>query len=168
MCTVYFLDCDETIKANNLTFRYPHSLCQEVFEKVERKFLLGMRAKDPEMRMKFLSLHEDSLGRTLFIRLRYIFQIQDWEPVSDIFWLKQGLDLLFAVLVQDAPVMLAPTSGKLPYLLLSNPLTDSWMESMNIDVRETSKECPLVTSFVLKHVQFLSKMSQLQVLPRPV
>ncbi|KAK1363493.1 Histone acetyltransferase SAGA, TRRAP/TRA1 component, PI-3 kinase superfamily [Heracleum sosnowskyi] len=143
--------------------KYPLSLCQEVFEKVERKFLLGMRAKNPEMRMKFLSLHDDALGRTLFIRLQYIFQIQDWEPVSDIFWLKQGLDLLFAVLVQDAPVMLTPTSGKVPSFLVSNLQTDSWMESMNIDVGETSKECPLVTSLVLKHVQFLSKMSQLQV-----
>lgn len=126
-----------------------------------------MRAKDPEMRMKFLRLHDNSLGRTLFVRLQYIFQIQDWEPVSDIFWLKQGLDLLFAVLVQDAPVMLTPTSGKVPSLLVSNPPTDSCTESMNIEVRETAKECPLITSFVLKHVQFLSKMSQLQV-PHPL
>lgn len=116
------------------------------------------------MRTKFLSLHDGSIGRTPFIRLQYIIQIQDWEPVSDTFWLKQGLDLLLAVLAQDPPIMLAPTSAKVPSLLVSCPLADSWMESMNIDVGETSKECPLVTSFVQKHVQFLRNVSRLQVM----
>ena len=55
-----------------LTSRFPLALRQEVFQKVERQFMLGLRAKDPEMRMKFFSLYHESLGKTLFTMLQFI------------------------------------------------------------------------------------------------
>ncbi|RVW51691.1 putative PI3/PI4-kinase family protein C1F5.11c [Vitis vinifera] len=114
--------------------KYPLSLRQEVFQKVERQFMLGLRARDPEVRMKFFSLYHESLGKTLFTRLQYIIQYQDWEALSDVFWLKQGLDLLLAILHQVT------------------------------DVPEGPEEAPLTfDGLVLKQSKFLNEMSKLQV-----
>ena len=148
-----------------MTSRFPLSLRQEVFQKIERQYLLGLRAKDPEIRMKFFCLYHDSLGKTLFTRLQYIIQIQDWEALSDVFWLKQGLDLLLAILVEDKPITLAPNSAKLPSLLVSNSLSDiSVKQPMITDATESGEDVPLTfDALVLKHGQFLSQMSRLQV-----
>ncbi|KAK3024458.1 hypothetical protein RJ639_042990, partial [Escallonia herrerae] len=145
--------------------KFPLSLRQEVFQKVERQFLLGLRAKDPEIRMKFFSLYHESLGKTLFTRLQYIIQIQDWEALSDVFWLKQGLDLLLAILVEDKPITLAPNSAKVPPLVVSGSVPDcSGMQPMVTDILKGSDEAPLTfDSLVMKHAQFMSEMSRLRV-----
>ncbi|KGN48912.1 transformation/transcription domain-associated protein [Cucumis sativus] len=145
--------------------KYPVSLRQEVFQKVERQFMLGLRARDPEVRKKFFTLYHESLGKTLFIRLQYIIQIQDWEALSDVFWLKQGLDLLLAVLVEDKPITLAPNSARLPPLLVSGHVGDSSVVPHPvIDGQEGIEDAPLTfDSLVLKHAQFLNRMSKLQV-----
>lgn len=149
-----------------LISRYALSLRQEVFQKVERQYLLGLRAKDPEMRMRFFSLYHESLGRTLFTRLQYIIQIQDWEALSDVFWLKQGLDLLLAILVENKSITLAPNSAKVPPLVVSGSVGDSTgPQPMVLDVPEGSEEAPLTfDSFVAKHTEFLNEMSKLQVM----
>ncbi|OMO84613.1 hypothetical protein COLO4_21944 [Corchorus olitorius] len=46
--------------------KFPIILCQEVFQKVERQFMLGLRATDLEIQMKFFSLYHEFLGKTLF------------------------------------------------------------------------------------------------------
>ncbi|KAL3525275.1 hypothetical protein ACH5RR_013647 [Cinchona calisaya] len=147
------------------SIKYSLSLRQEVFQKVERQYLLGLRAKDPEIRMKFFSLYHESLGKTLFTRLQYIIQIQDWEALSDVFWLKQGLDLLLAILVEDKPITLAPNSGKIPPLTVSGTVLDcTGVQPMVTDIPEGSEEAPLTfDSLVLNQSRFLSEMSKLQV-----
>lgn len=127
--------------------------------------MLGLRAKDPEIRMKFFSLYDESLGKTLFTRLQYIIQIQDWEALSDVFWLKQGLDLILSILVEDKPITLAPNSAKVLPLVASGSLPDgSGTQSHITDVPQGPDDGPLTfDSLVLKHAQFLNEMSKLQV-----
>lgn len=145
--------------------RYPLSLRQEVFQKVERHFMLGLRAKDPETRKKFFSIYHESLGKTLFARLHYIIQIQDWDALSDVFWLKQGLDLLLAILVEDQSITLAPNSARLPPLVASNYLPESSaMQHQSADVSEVPDAAPLTfEGLIHKHAHFLNKTSRLQV-----
>ncbi|XP_022879771.1 transcription-associated protein 1-like isoform X2 [Olea europaea var. sylvestris] len=145
--------------------KYPSPLRQEVFEKVERKFLLGLRAKDPDIRMKFFSLYHEALAKTLFTRLQYIIQVQDWEALSDVFWLKQGLDLLLAILVEDKPITLAPNSARVPPLDVSGAISDgAGVQPMVTDIVEGSEEAPLtLDSLVSKHGEFLNEMSKLRV-----
>ncbi|KAK9039755.1 hypothetical protein V6N11_014947 [Hibiscus sabdariffa] len=145
--------------------KYPLTLRQEVFQKVERQFMLGLRARDPEIRMKFFSLYHESLGKTLFTRLQYIIQIQDWEALSDVFWLKQGLDLLLAILVEDKPITLAPNSARVLPLVAPGSVSDSsGMQLQTTEVPEGSEEAPLtLDGLVLKHALFLNEMSKLQV-----
>ncbi|KAK9678784.1 hypothetical protein RND81_11G233100 [Saponaria officinalis] len=142
--------------------RYPLTLRQEVFQRVERQFMLGLRAKDPEARKKFFSLYHESLAKTLFARLHYIIQIQDWEALSDVFWLKQGLDLLLAILVEDQSITLAPNSARLPPLVASSYLPDG--SAMNYQATELPDSTPLTfEGLVYKHAKFLSETSRLQV-----
>lgn len=125
--------------------------------------MLGLRARDPEMRKNFFSLYNDSLPKTLFARLQYIIQIQNWEPLGDVFWLKQGLDLLLAILVVDKPITLASNSARVPPLVGSDP-PDASSTPMLVDVPEVTEEAPLTfDSLVLKHAKFLSETSKLQV-----
>lgn len=154
-CLDYFL----------LLSRYPLPLRQEVFQKVERQFMLGLRARDPEIRMRFFSLYHESLGKTLFTRLQFIIQIQDWGALSDVFWLKQGLDLLLAILVEDKPITLAPNSARVQPLLVSTSLLESSGIQQKVnDVSEGTEDAPLTfETLVHKHAQFLNSMSKLQV-----
>ncbi|XP_024180311.1 transformation/transcription domain-associated protein isoform X2 [Rosa chinensis] len=144
--------------------KYPLSLRQEVFQKVERQFMLGLRARDPESRMKFFSLYHESLGKSLFARLQYIIHLQDWEALSDVFWLKQGLDLLLAILVEDKAITLAPNSAKVAPLLISGSPDASGMQHQGTDVPEGSEDAPLTFDILVrKHAQFLNEMSKLKV-----
>ncbi|XP_044469337.1 transcription-associated protein 1-like isoform X2 [Mangifera indica] len=145
--------------------KYHLALRQDVFQKVEKQYMLGLWAKDPEMRIKFFSLYDESLGKTLFTRLQYIIQIQDWEALSDVFWLKQGLDLILAILVENKPITLAPNSARIFPFVVSGSLSDSSaMQHQSTDVPESHDDTPLtLDNLLLKHAQFLSEMSKLQV-----
>jgi hypothetical protein len=64
---------------------------QEVFDKVERAFMLGLRASDPARRRQFFRLFNESVPLTLFHRLKWVVMDQPWEQMSNTFWLKQAL-----------------------------------------------------------------------------
>lgn len=131
--------------------------------------MLGLRAKDPETRKKYFLLYHESLGKTLFDRLHYIIQIQDWDALSDVFWLKQGLDLLLALLVEDQSITLAPNTARLQPLVAPYHIPDgSAMQHQTADVSEVPDAVPLtLEGLVHKHAHFLNKMSKLQVAPHP-
>lgn len=67
------------------------ALRPEVFERVEREFMLGLNAKDPALRARFLALYNASVPATLFERLKFIVCSQSWDKQAHSFWLKQGL-----------------------------------------------------------------------------
>jgi hypothetical protein len=58
--------------------------------RVERTFLIGLRAQKPDTRQKFFALYNELVPKTIFDRLKYIFMDQDWERLSHTFWLKQA------------------------------------------------------------------------------
>lgn len=143
------------------------TLRQEVFQKVERQFMLGLRAKDPEVRQRFFMLYHESLGKTLFARLQFIIQIQDWEAVSDVFWLKQGLDLILAILVENEPITLAPNSARVPPLMVRGvgpERSPMQQQQQATDPADCSDGASLsFDSLTAKHAQFLTEMCKLQV-----
>ena len=93
------------------------ALRSEVFLKVERTHLLGLRTRRLEIRKKFFALYHGDAGKTLFQRLQYILTIQDWDAMADTFWLMQGLDLILSTLAEDERIMLAPNSALVSSLL---------------------------------------------------
>lgn len=146
------------------TNRYPQGLRQEIFLKVERHSMLGLRARDPDMRRKFFLLYHESLRKNLFARLQYILQNQDWEAMSDVFWLKQGLDLLLAILIEERTIILAPNSASIGLFLASdNPEIHHQPPALPEGSEEVAS---MFDGIVQKHAQFLSEASKLQVLAK--
>jgi len=118
-----FLDVIQKLCNNNLGPEAPE-LPREMFQKVERVFLLGLRACDPTQRAQFLELYNQFIDSTskpeegkLFKRLQFIIHLQDWEALSSRFWLSQCLDLMLSILVEDEAITLAPNSAQIPPLL---------------------------------------------------
>lgn len=90
--------------------------------------------------------------------------------MSDEFWLKQGLDLILALLVEEEPINLAPNSARVPPLMLHGLVPDRgpMMQAQvgaSTDGSDGSDGGAPVTfeSLTAKHAQFLTEMSKLQV-----
>ncbi|KAG8079526.1 hypothetical protein GUJ93_ZPchr0007g3092 [Zizania palustris] len=147
------------------TTKYPLALRQEYFHKVERQYMLGLRAKDPETRKQFFKLYHDYVGKTLFARLQFIIQIQDWETVGDVFWLKQGLDLILAILVENEPITLAANSARVPALMTAGPVPDRMIMPQQVpDAQESMNGTSLsFDSLMTRHAQFLNEACKLVV-----
>ncbi|KAK9855808.1 hypothetical protein WJX84_006870 [Apatococcus fuscideae] len=92
-----------------------------VWDKVERVYLLGLRARDPAMRHRFFELYNRNVPPTLYDRLKYIVCHQDWEAMAGSFWIKHALDLLLAVLCEQDPIKLGPNSAHIAPLLKPDP-----------------------------------------------
>lgn len=126
--------------------------------------MLGLRARDPEMRHKFFTIYHESFGKNLFTRLQYIVELQDWEALSDVFWLKQGLDLLLAILVEHEPITLAPNSAQIPPLLPSGGIPERAGILQVADVSEEVEGAPpTFLGITNRHTRFLNEISKLQV-----
>jgi hypothetical protein len=53
-----------------------------VFTKVERLFMLGLRAPDPALRRKFSALYARAVAATMYDRLNFVVVQQDWQAMA--------------------------------------------------------------------------------------
>ena len=170
------------------------SLRKDIFEKVEKYFLIGLRARNPSTRRAFFKLHNEDVEQSLFKRLEFIVTGQDWECLSDTFWLKQALDFLLAILVENDTVCLAPNSalisplsiGLSPSAKLTKPSDPSKETAGDTSAAATAPatdqpqpqqqqqqhrgKAPTLDSILEHHAVFLRKESSLKVssLTRPL
>ncbi|KAJ3117897.1 hypothetical protein HK100_000723, partial [Physocladia obscura] len=79
----------------------------ELTVRLENAFLMGTKSENPAIRQQFSNTLNSSLDHTLFARLNYIIGIQNWEYLSDTFWIRQSLDLLFGCIGWSHPVNLS-------------------------------------------------------------
>ncbi|KAF7355349.1 hypothetical protein MSAN_01451500 [Mycena sanguinolenta] len=90
LSVIYQIYTESALRRSDLTAR------------LEQSFILGCRAKDPELREKFLDLLDTSVPRSLISRLTYIFGVQSWEALSDHNWIYLALYLLLSASEMDA------------------------------------------------------------------
>ncbi|XP_065219244.1 transformation/transcription domain-associated protein isoform X2 [Planococcus citri] len=86
----------------------------ELMLKLEVAFLSGLRCTNPIIRGKFFELFDSSIQRKLIFRLLYIVSSQNWEGMSQHYWLKQCIELIVVTSVSDERIQLAEGSGMLP------------------------------------------------------
>ncbi len=67
----------------------------ELTVRLEPAFLVGTRAQDVDMRNRFMNIFDRSLTKTASARLIYILTSQNWDTLSESFWLSQAIQLLF-------------------------------------------------------------------------
>ena len=102
------------VKADDGVGTVPADLRRDAFDKVERAFMIGLRANDPEVRRKFFERYHAAIDTQLYARLLAIVGQQEWEAVSSTFWLTQAVRLLLAILKKKEPITLAPNSAAMP------------------------------------------------------
>ena len=141
------------------------ALRQEVFSKVERNHLLGLRSRRPDLHGKFFKLYDGAVGKSLFHRLQYILAGQEWDAMADTFWLKQGLDLILSTLAEEDHITLAPNSAQCPPLLPVNP-TDPKAEPPKPPEKKPSgygTPNEKTTEMLARHAAFVTKIGALRV-----
>ncbi|KAI4202027.1 MAG: hypothetical protein LQ346_002049 [Caloplaca aetnensis] len=78
----------------------------ELTVRLEHAFLIGTRAQDVEMRDRFMAIFDRSLSRSISSRLLYVLTSQNWETLTESFWLSQATQLVFGAVVKDTPAQL--------------------------------------------------------------
>ncbi|KAJ3074848.1 hypothetical protein HDU98_010028 [Podochytrium sp. JEL0797] len=76
----------------------------ELTVRLEQAFLMGTNCENPSIREKFSTTLNKSLESSLFPRLQYVVGIQNWEFLSNSFWIRQALDLLLGCIDWSQPV----------------------------------------------------------------
>ncbi|KAG2214450.1 hypothetical protein INT46_007375 [Mucor plumbeus] len=84
----------------------------ELTVRLEQAFLLGTRNENPQIRSQFMRVFDRSISRTAYSRLNYILGVQNWESLSNTFWIHQALDMLFGA-IKVNPQILAPHTLKI-------------------------------------------------------
>lgn len=80
----------------------------ELTVRLEHAFLIGTRAQDVEMRNRFMSIFDRSLTRSANTRLSYVLTSQNWDTLSDSFWLTQASQLVMGSVDMSGAARLHP------------------------------------------------------------
>mmetsp|Transcript_3976 Transcript_3976/g.6916 ORF Transcript_3976/g.6916 Transcript_3976/m.6916 type:complete len:1721 (-) Transcript_3976:97-5259(-) len=105
----------------------PNTITRDFQTKIERALMMGLRSSDPPTRRKFIELYgTTSRHQSICQRLMYILEQQDWECVSDSFWIKEAVDLLTATIPPFDIPLLQPDTAHLPALRSSSAPSSSY------------------------------------------
>lgn len=78
----------------------------ELTVRLEHAFLVGTRAQDVEMRNRFMNIFDQSLSKSANARLIYVLTSQNWDTLSDSFWLSQAIQLIFGAIDMGTHIQL--------------------------------------------------------------
>ena len=107
----------------------------ELTVRLEHAFLIGTRAQDYEMRNRFMTIFDRSLTRSANARLIYVLTSQNWDTLSDSFWLSQATQLVLGSLDMGSPAHLDSDDFKMipPSILFSNTAKDQRPDNLMLD-----------------------------------
>src|SRR3990167_7628493 len=95
---------------------------------LEPGFMMGLRTVDPILRNKFFNIFHSSISKSLPDRISYILSIQNWESISNSFWIKQSLDLILTLPLSNYPVdLITSTSSSSSSSKSKNKADSEWM-----------------------------------------
>lgn len=105
----------------------------ELTIRLENMFLIGCKAKDPILRMRFVDLFDDSLPKSLSGRLQYVLGSSSWETLSDQYWIPQALDLILGSVQSTLPLL--ASYNPQPSTPFAHNITESRVESLLRPIR---------------------------------
>jgi transformation/transcription domain-associated protein len=129
----------------------------ELTVRLEHAFLVGTRAKDVNMRKRFLQIFDRSISRTISNRFSFVMGTQNWETLSDSYWLHQATHLLFGSIDMEQKVELHPDDLRvIPASVLFS--TYGAQDSRKADVMLDDK----FEEFMFRHRKFLQSLSDVR------
>ncbi|KAL4999408.1 hypothetical protein BDV10DRAFT_193620 [Aspergillus recurvatus] len=109
----------------------------ELTVRLEHAFLIGTRAKDVEMRNRFMTIFDRSLTRLASSRLSYVLTCQNWDTLADSFWLAQASHLILGCVDMTSPARLHPDDFTMyPLSFLFEVMVDNQLETFIADPRD--------------------------------
>lgn len=128
----------------------------ELTVRLEHAFLVGTRAKDVNMRNRFLQIFDRSLSRTISSRISFVLSTQNWETLADSYWLNQATHLLFGSIDMETRVELHPDDLKVATAssIFSTYTTDSRKESLMLDDK--------FEDLMLRHRRFCQSLAEVK------
>lgn len=107
----------------------------ELTVRLEHAFLVGTRAKDVHMRNRFMNIFDRSLTKTANARLIYILTSQNWDTLSESFWLSQAIQLIFGAIDMGLSPQLHPEDFKMipPSQLFGTLSNDARKDDLMLD-----------------------------------
>ncbi|KAK4193060.1 hypothetical protein QBC35DRAFT_163275 [Podospora australis] len=129
----------------------------ELTVRMEHAFLIGTRAQDVEMRNKFMSIFDKSLSKSASARLAYVILSQNWDTLSDSYWLSQALQLLLGGIDTNPAIQLHQEDFRtLSLSQLASPYAKDSREPVTIvdDKFET---------FMANHRRFVAELGDVRV-----
>lgn len=108
----------------------------ELLPKLERAFMIGLKAADPVVRGKFFAIYDNAMGASPVARLHYTIAKQDWEPLRDSFWIRQAVELLIVIIEPNERLVSDPSTARFPQVP-SGRITASKDDRMQIEDEKT-------------------------------
>ncbi|CAZ79218.1 unnamed protein product [Tuber melanosporum] len=137
-------------------YEHPVITKTELTVRLEPAFLIGTRAKDVNMRNRFLQIFDRSLSRTISNRLSFVLASQNWEILADSYWLNQASHLLFGSVDMDLRIELheddlrvAPASSAVMAYVL-----DERRDSLMLDEK--------FEDFMARHRRFCQSLAEVR------
>ncbi|KAJ3311628.1 hypothetical protein HDV04_003892 [Boothiomyces sp. JEL0838] len=114
----------------------------EITVRLEHVFLEGTKHSNPTIRCRFSDILNKSIPTSVVTRLKYIISVQNWQSLSESFWISQALDLMMGSIVTDQLVYNCNSGERLSFI------------SMNTSAAESIS--PEIESLVEKEKEFFS------------
>jgi len=129
----------------------------ELTVRLEHAFLIGTRAQDVEMRNRFMNIFDRSLTRLASSRLSYVLTCQNWDTLSDSFWLAQASHLVLGSVDMNTTARLHPDDFTLYPMsfLFSSGEEDSRKSDIMLDNQ--------LETFVAERKKFMSDIGDVRV-----
>ncbi|KAK2748551.1 hypothetical protein FQN57_000686 [Myotisia sp. PD_48] len=107
----------------------------ELTVRLEHAFLVGTRARDVDMRSRFMTIFDRSLTRSANTRLSYVLTSQNWDTLADSFWLAQASHLVMGSVDMTASVRMDPDDFTIPQasFLFGHSENDPAKENIVVD-----------------------------------
>jgi transformation/transcription domain-associated protein len=136
---------DPTVTRTELTVRMEHA------------FLIGTRAQDVDMRNRFMVIFDKSQSKTASARLSYIITSQNWDTLTDSYWLAQASQLLVGAVEMNNSIQLHHEDFRtMPAsLLFGNYAKDPRISTLMDDDK--------YEEFMASHRRFVSELGDIKV-----
>ena len=129
----------------------------ELTVRLEHAFLVGTRAHNLEVRNRFMTIFDRSLTKSVSARLTYVLTSQNWDTLSENFWLSQAVQLIFGAVDMGTSLQLHQEDFK----------TIALSQIFGASIKNAHKDDLIIEDqllqFVSDHKRFLSDLGEVKV-----
>lgn len=129
----------------------------ELTVRMEHAFLIGTRAQDVDMRNRFMAIFDRSQSKTASTRLNYVIIGQNWDTLSESYWLAQASQLLLGAVDANHSIQLHSDDFK---MMPASMLYETYAKDARTP---TSPQDNRFDSLMASHKRFVAELGDVKV-----